>query len=62
MIRRLLHLAHQRFDIGDLGAVSGDGDSAGAGADVGQGIERGAGGVAGRGFARGDVDFGTSCL
>ena len=62
MVRRLPHFCDQRLDIGDLGAVGGDGDRGGAGAEIGQGVEGFAGGGAGGGFARGDVDFGAAGL
>lgn len=62
VIRALAHLRHQLLDLGELGAVRGDGDGGGAGPLVGQGVEGGAGFVACGRFAAGDVHFRTAGL
>ncbi len=62
VLRALPHLGHQLLDLGELGAVRGDGDGGGAGPFGGQGVEGGAGFVAYGGLAAGYVDFGTAGL
>lgn len=62
VIGALAHLGHQLLDLGELGAVGGDGDGFCAGPFVGQGVEGGAGFLARRRFAAGYVDFRTAGL
>ena len=62
VVRALAYLRHQLLDLGELGAVGGDGDGFCSRAFVRQGVEGGASFVAGRGFAGCYVDFGTAGL
>lgn len=62
VVRVLRHLAHQRLDALDCGAVGGDGDGARARLEVGEFVELRHGLLAGLSLPRGDEDFGASGL